>query len=284
MAADPRRNGNTDANRGVNQYVLGGTAAEMYERNMVPAIFEPFARDLLEFANLKAGDKVLDVACGTGIVARLAWAKVSPSGRVVGSDLNSEMLEVARACCRQQAADITWAECNVSDMSFPSNEFDVVLCQHGLQYFPDRRAALNEMHRVSRTDGRLIASVWRPISFNPGHLVFANVLERFVSQEAAATRRAPYKLSDRTEIRELVSGSGFHDVVVSLITRAARFASAEAMVRIMMAGTPLGAAMANTDPSVVQRVIDEVTEGLAQYEDDRGLAIPMQAWVVTAQA
>ena len=194
------------------------------------------------------------------------------------------MLEVARACCRQQAADITWAECNVSDMSFPSNEFDVVLCQHGLQYFPDRRAALNEMHRVSRTDGRLIASVWRPISFNPGHLVFANVLERFVSQEAAATRRAPYKLSDRTEIRELVSGSGFHDVVVSLITRAARFASAEAMVRIMMAGTPLGAAMANTDPSVVQRVIDEVTEGLAQYEDDRGLAIPMQAWVVTAQA
>jgi 2-polyprenyl-3-methyl-5-hydroxy-6-metoxy-1,4-benzoquinol methylase len=79
MAAGPRRNGNTNANRGLNQYALSGTAAEMYDRNMVPAIFEPFARDLLEFANLKAGEKVLDVACGTGIVARLAWPKVSPS-------------------------------------------------------------------------------------------------------------------------------------------------------------------------------------------------------------
>ena len=188
MAADPRRNGNTDANRGPNQYALSGTAAEMYERNMVPAIFEPFARDLLEFANLNAGEKVLDVACGTGIVARLAWPKVCPSGCVVGLDLNSEMLEVARARSRQQAADITWAECNVSDMSFPSSEFDVVLCQHGLQYFPDRSAALNEMHRVSSAGGRLIASVWRPISFNPGHSVFADVLERVVSQEAAATK------------------------------------------------------------------------------------------------
>jgi hypothetical protein len=91
-------------------------------------------------------------------------------------------------------------------------------------------------------------------------------------------------LADRTEIRQLVSGAGFHDVLVSLIARAARFASAEAMVRVMMAGTPLGAAMANTDPAVVQKVIDDVTEGLAQYEDDRGLAVPMQAWVVTAQA
>jgi SAM-dependent methyltransferase len=284
MAADPGRNANTGTNRGLNQYALSGTAAEMYERNMVPAIFEPFARDLLEVANLKAGEKVLDVACGTGIVARLAWPKISPTGSVVGSDLNSDMLDVARERSRQQAADIAWTQCNVSAMSFSPGEFDVVLCQHGLQYFPDRPAALNEMHRVSSAGGRLIASVWRPISFNPAHSVFADVLERLVSPEAAATRRAPYKLSDRTEIRALVSGSGFHDVVVSLTTRAARFVSAEAMVHIMMAGTPLGAAMADTDPGVVQRVIDEVTGGLTQYEDDRGLAIPMQAWVITARA
>jgi SAM-dependent methyltransferase len=172
----------------------------------------------------------------------------------------------------------------VSDLTFPADEFDVVLCQHGLQYFPDRHAALGEIHRVLNAGGRLIASVWRPISFNPAHRVFADVLERLVSPEAAATRRAPYQLADRTEIRQLVSGAGFHDVLVSLIARAARFASAEAMVRVMMAGTPLGAAMANTDPAVVQKVIDDVTEGLAQYEDDRGLAVPMQAWVVTAQA
>src|SRR5215510_211087 len=107
MPADQRRDGDTDADCGLSQYALSGTAAEMYERNMVPAIFEPFAHDLLEFANLKAGEKVLDVACGTGIVARLAWPQVIPSGHVVGLDVNSEMLEVARSRSRQQAADIT---------------------------------------------------------------------------------------------------------------------------------------------------------------------------------
>src|SRR5262245_32733626 len=216
MPADQRRNGDTDADRGLSQYALSGTAAEMYERNMVPAIFEPFAHDLLEFAHLRVGEKVLDVACGTGIVARLAWPNVIPSGRVVGLDVNPEMLEIARARSRQQAADITWTQGNVSDMSFPSNDSDLVLCQHGLQYFPERSAALNETHRVLSAGGRLIASVWRPISFNPGHSVFADVLERWVSHEAAATRRAPFKLSDRSELCQLMSATGFHDVIISL--------------------------------------------------------------------
>lgn len=254
--------------RSMNQYALSGSAAEMYERNMVSAIFEPFASDLLEFANLKTGERVLDVACGTGIVARLSWPKVIPSGRVVGLDVNSQMLEVARVASREEAADITWFEGNVSEMPFPSGEFDVVLCQHGLQYFPDRSAALDQMHRVLSTGGRLVASVWRPISFNAGHSVFADMLERFVSQEAAATRRAPFKLSDRAEFRRLVSNSGFHNVTVSLTTRVARFASAKAMIQIMIAGTPLGTTMTNADPIVLQTVIERVTEGLLQYEDD----------------
>ena len=120
MPADRARNVSTDTSRGLNQYALGGTAAEMYERNMVPAIFEPFAHDLMEFANLKTGEKILDVACGTGVVARLAWPKVRPSGRVVGLDVNSQMLDVARAASQQQAAEIAWVEGNVTEMPFPS--------------------------------------------------------------------------------------------------------------------------------------------------------------------
>jgi ubiquinone/menaquinone biosynthesis C-methylase UbiE len=268
---------------GENSYTLRGSAAEMYERNMVPAIFEPFARDLLEFANLKKGESVLDVACGTGIVARLAWPKVAPTGRVIGLDVNAGMLEVARFASRQEGLDINWAEGNVSEMPFDAGEFDVVLCQYGLQYFSDRSAALNEMRRVLKGRGRLVLNVLRSIRFNAGHLVFADVLQRRVSNEAAETRRAPFKLSDRNEIRTLIADAGFQDVVVSLSTRIARFGSAEAMVRIMIAGTPLGAAMKNNDPAVLQTVIDEVTAGLAEYVDDRGVAIPMQGWIVTAR-
>jgi len=216
-----------------NQYSLTGSAPEMYERNMVPAIFAPFAKGLLAFANILADEHVLDVACGTGIVARLAWPQVAPSGRVVGVDVN---------------------------------------------------AALTEMHRMLRASGRLVLSVWRPIQYNPSHAVFANVLERHVSAAAGATRRAPFTLSNRDEIRALVAGAGFHEIVVRLDARVARFPAAEAMIRIMMAGTPLATAMAEADPAVLQTVIAKVTEGVAAYEDDQGLALPMQAWVVTAKA
>jgi len=270
--------------RDAQAYSLSGSAAEMYERNMVPAIFEPFARDLLEFADLKKGENILDVACGTGIVARLAWPKVVPTGRVVGLDANPGMLEVARIAARQSAADIEWVEGSVSEMPLHAGGFDVVLCQHGLQYFADKPNAAREMRRVLGDRGRLILNVWRPISFNTGHSVFADVLQRRVSEEAAATRRAPFIFSDRNQLRTLVADAGFHDVVVSLTTRVARFVSAEAMVRTMIAGTPLGAAMNSEDPKLLHTVINEVTTGLSEYVDDQGLAIPMQGWIVTARA
>jgi hypothetical protein len=129
-----------------------------------------------------------------------------------------------------------------------------------------------------------VLSVLRPVEYNPGHAVFADVLERHVSPAAAATRRAPFTLSDRDEIRTLVAGADFRDVVVQLDVRVVRFTSAEAMVRIMMAGTPLATAMTESDPVVLKTVMAEVTTGLAAYDDDQGLALPMQAWVVTAKA
>jgi SAM-dependent methyltransferase len=262
-------------------YSLSGSAAERYERNMVGAIFAPFAGGLLEQATLCEGEQVLDAACGTGIVARLAWSQVAPSGRVLGLDVNHAMLEVARRI--GDAERIEWREADAAAMPFAEGSFDVALCHHGLQYFQDRRSALAEMRRVLRPTGRLALSVWRPVAFNPGHAVFADVLERRVGAEAAATRRAPFKLCDRGEIRALLTGAGFRDVAVRLDARVARFPSAEAMIRIMMEGTPLGAAMGKADSSLLQSVIAETTQGLSEYEDDHGLALPMQAWVVTAK-
>lgn len=264
-------------------YSLTGSTAEMYEQNLVPAIFSPFAKGLVESAQLQSGEQVLDVGCGTGIVARLAWPHVAPSGRVVGLDVNAAMLDVARRAGEREQLPIEWQQGDVASPPFDDKAFDVVLCQHGLQYFPERHVALVEMHRLLRSSGRLVLSVWRPIAYNPSHAVFAEVLERHVSAAAGATRRAPFALSSRDEIRALVTGAGFHDVVIQLDVRVARFASAEAMVRIMLTGTPLAMTMAEADPGVLRTVIAEITAGLVEYEDDHGLALPMQAWVVTAQ-
>jgi ubiquinone/menaquinone biosynthesis C-methylase UbiE len=265
-------------------YFLTGSVAEMYEQNMVPASFARFAKGIMEFAQLRAGEHVLDVACGTGIVARLAWPQVAPSGRVVGLDFNAPMLDVARRAAEKDGMSIEWREADAAAVPFVDATFDVVLCQLGLQYFAERHAALMEMHRMLRSSGRLVLSVFRPVACNPSHAVFSDVLERHVGAAAAATRRAPFILSDRDEIRALLVGAGFHNVVVQLDVRVARYPSAEGMVRIMMAGTPLAVAMAEADPTILPTVIAEVTMGLAAYEDDQGLALPMQMWMVTATA
>jgi SAM-dependent methyltransferase len=152
-----------------------------------------------DFVQLFSGRFSVTFLRGAADVARLAWPKVAPGGHVVGLDVSPGMLEVARSVSRRRATDITWAEGNASKMPFDAGEFDVVLCQHGLQYFSDRPAALSEMRRVLGDPGRLVLNVWRPISFNAGHSVFADVLQRRVSEEAASTRRAPFKLSDREQ-------------------------------------------------------------------------------------
>jgi ubiquinone/menaquinone biosynthesis C-methylase UbiE len=237
----------------LSNYTLTGSAAERYERNMVPAIFRPFADDLIERAALREGERVLDVACGTGIVSRLAWAVVAPSGAVTGLDLNPKMLEVAHQVAREEDIPVEWREGDAANMPFRDGQFDAVICEHGIQYFSNRNGALAEMRRVLKNRGRLIASLWRSIEFNPGHRIIAEVLERNVNNEAAATRRAPFTLSQSEEIRQLFANAGFAEIVISLSTRITRFPSAEAMIRIMLAGTPLGAAMVTRIPKSFRR-------------------------------
>ena len=146
----------------------GGSAAEIYERHMVPAIFGPWAEDLVALATPKPGERVLDVACGTGVVTRLVAQCVGPSGNVVGFDLNPGMLTVARGVPLPSGARVEWREGNVSAMPFPDATFDLALCQQGLQFFPDRPGALREVRRVLVSGGRLALSVWRPMQYSPG--------------------------------------------------------------------------------------------------------------------
>ena len=136
---------------------LEGNAAELYQRYLVPGITAKWAEDLVRRAQLREGDKVLDVACGTGVVARLAAKKVTP-GHVTGLDLNAGMLAVARNVFNQ-GGPVNWVEGSALDLPFPSGHFDVILCQLGLQFFPDQSRALFEMRRVVRERGRVALSV-----------------------------------------------------------------------------------------------------------------------------
>jgi ubiquinone/menaquinone biosynthesis C-methylase UbiE len=156
---------------------LSGSGPEAYERYLVGPILTPCTPGLLQAAALVAGDRVLDIACGTGAVARLTAQRVGLTGRVMGVDLNPGMLAMARQLARQGlAANIEWRESDAAVLPVPDAHFDVVLCQQGLQFFPDKPGALREIHRVLVPGGRFACSVLRDIRYNPFQQAVADAL------------------------------------------------------------------------------------------------------------
>lgn len=213
------------------------TPAEAYEQFLVPAIFQPWAHAVLSAHPPRPGSCVLDVACGTGIGARLAAPIVGRSGRIAGLDSDEAALSVARASGRSvEGPPIDWHLASALKMPFGDRQFDYLLCLEGIQFFPDRSAALREMRRVLRPGGSLVASVWGPIEDNAPYHALAEGLRRFVAPDAA--RLPAFALTDGETIRGLMLDAGFDDVTVSRERLMFSAPSADAFVDWVAAGAP----------------------------------------------
>lgn len=184
---------------------------ENYQRYFVPAIGAPVAEDLIEVAGLRSGERVLDVACGTGVVTRLAADRVGPSGTVAGLDVNPGMLAVARAST-PSGISINWYEASAEAMPLPDDSFDVVLCQMGLQFMPNKPAALREMRRVLDRGGRIYVNVPGPKPSLFG--IMTEALARHIGAQAAAFGDLVFSLHDIADMTKLLRDAGFRDVDV----------------------------------------------------------------------
>ena len=216
---------------------LAGTAPEIYAEHLVPAVFAPWAPVLLDAAAVGSGHTVLDVACGTGVVAVAAAERVGLSGAVTGVDINPGMIAIAA-----RTDGVRWAQADAARLPFPGGGFDRVLCQAGLQFVPDRLGALREMRRVLRPGGRVALLVWRALHHSPGFAVLADALQAVVGPDAAAVMRAPFVFGDDPRpLVTLLDSAGFDDVDVQARAGTVRFASVEAFVRCQRAASPLAA-------------------------------------------
>lgn len=266
------------------RWQLAGNAPEIYEQHLVPAIFGPWAPIIVELGRLQPGERVLDVACGTGVVARVAAKHVGSRGKVVGLDINPAMLAVARSLPPAPGAVVEWREASADAMPFQDAAFDAVFCQLGLQYFPDRPATLREMRRVLVGRGRLALMVWRPIQFSPGFAILADALEHHVSTEAAGVMRAPFSLGDAGSLRVLIEGGDFHNVSIRPATGTVQFPSPEDFVRQQVAGSPLAGHMAKVDEKARTALLNDVKKALQPYTTAGGLKFPIEAHLAVAQA
>ncbi|WP_255169267.1 class I SAM-dependent methyltransferase [Natrononativus amylolyticus] len=270
----------SDQARQLSGWQLEENAAEAYERYFVPAIFAPWAERLVEAAGPREGDRVLDVACGTGVVARSTVSRVGEGGSVVGLDVNEGMLAVAEKTAADVRPPIEWRRGDATDLPFSEGSFDVVCCQQALQFFDDPAAALEEMRRVLVPGGRLALSVWRPLEYNPGYVVLVEALERHVGDEAGAMMRSPFPEWGIADLREIVSEAGFDAGTITVQVGSVRYPSIEEFVRREVASSPLAAQLA--DEAVREPLVREVEGALEEYADDEGVVSPMESYVVTA--
>jgi ubiquinone/menaquinone biosynthesis C-methylase UbiE len=266
------------------QWHVPGGAAEVYEKELVPAIFGPWAQLVVDLAQPQRGDRVLDVACGTGIIARTVAGRVGPTGAVVGVDLNPGMLKVARTVWSSgsHSAPVEWQEASADKLPFSNASSEVVYCQLGLQFFADRPAALREMHRVLAPGGRLAVMVWRGIDQSPGFAVLADALERHVGQAAAAIMRAPFGLSDADQLDQLVRNAGFQDVAIQQRVGTVRFASPERLVLSYVAGSPLAGVVSQASDAARNALITDAMTALGKYTGSTELAFPIAAHLLSA--
>ncbi len=261
---------------------LEGGEAELYERHLASAVTSLWASDLVERVEVRAGERVLDVACGTGVVARAAADRVGPDGHVTGLDINPAMLAVARS----ESSGADFVQGSAGALPFDDASFDVVTCQLGLQFFPDRAKAVAQMRRVLVGGGRLGLSVYGPIEHNPGTLALAQALDHHLGTGASQTKRAEHALSYSALVERLVTGAGFRDVTVTTETKLVRFPSTPAWVQVQLTATPLASLLADAlaRRGMTEKITAAVEESLRPYEADGGLVFPQEAHILLARA
>jgi ubiquinone/menaquinone biosynthesis C-methylase UbiE len=253
------------------------SAAEIYEEFFVPALFAQWAPRVCDEAQLAPRQKVLDVACGTGVLSREAAVRVGSGGVVTGLDRNEGMLAVAR----RKAPGINWRLGRAEALPFGDESFDVVASQFGLMIFEDRAAALWEMWRVLRRDGVLAVAVWDKIERSPGYAAMAALLERLFGDSIANELRALFLLGDGDQLRSQFAKAGVAGTRISTHVGAARFPSIESWVRTEIKGWTLADLI---DHAQYELLLSEAETALQPYTTADGtVTFAAPAHIVTAR-
>lgn len=256
----------------------GSKPPQNYERFFVPTIGEPVAKDLVRKADFQPGERVLDVACGTGIVARMALQKVGDDGSVTGLDINPGMIAVARSITEDMP--IEWHEASAEDMPFPDESFDVVTCQMGLQFMENKTAALKEIYRVLVTGGRLLLNVPGPAG-EPFE-IFAESMGKNISPEAKGFVNHVFVLNDTDEIQQLISDAGFRDVDVQANKKMLSLPAPKAFLWQYVQSTPLAGVLAEVDDETKDTLETEIVDQWQQFVDDGAFMYKQRLVTVSA--
>ncbi len=258
--------------------------AEAYEHFIAQTIFVPWTVDILRRASPQRGSRVLDLACGTGIVARQVAPLLGPDGKLTGLDISPGMLDVARRVMPAGEPTVEWQEGSGTQMPFPDASFDLVLCQQGLQFFPDHQAGMNEIHRVLAPEGRAVVAVWRDM----GEMPFMQAVNSVVADHLGDAFAAPFALGDESRLGTLATAAGFNRVEVQRAELSIRIRDYDSVVPMMLHGAaavlPQFAALSPEDRQVIiERMNAELKDAIQPLIDGDELVYDSAVNVLKAE-
>jgi ubiquinone/menaquinone biosynthesis C-methylase UbiE len=262
--------------------VFSGSLPAIYERYLVPLLFEPYAEHLAQrLADLSHGN-LLEIAAGTGVVTRALARSLSPAVEIVATDLNQPMLDLAALML--QGRRVSWQQADAVALPFADHEFDVVVSQFGVMFFPDKIAAFAEARRVLKIDGRFLFSVWDRIDENEfSHIVSEAVAARFPQDPPRFMARTPYAYNNAAAIEAALASAGFRDIEVETVERMSRAPSPHAAALGLCQGSPLRTEIEARDAAGLDAATDAAAAALAQRFGTGAIAGRMRALVIAAR-
>ena len=266
-----------------NDSIFAGSIPELYDRHLGPVIFEPYATDLVRRLPKLGDGAILEIAAGTGIVTQKLAAELPMAVRIVATDLNQPMLD--HAASKSGMARVTFRQADALALPFAAAEFDVVVCQFGVMFFPDRVAAYREALRVLKPGGQFILNVWDALSLNPLAEVASNaVAAQFPQNPPQFLARVPHAYHDDAVIRSDLAAAGFTNIAIDTVALTCRAASHGEPAIGFCQGSPMRNEIEARDPNGLPAATDAAADALAARFGTGAIEAPMQAKVVTASA
>jgi ubiquinone/menaquinone biosynthesis C-methylase UbiE len=259
-----------------------GSIPENYDRYLGPALFEPYAADIVERLRVSEGASVLELACGTGIVTRRLRDRLPHGVRLVATDLNEAMIAYAAGKFGPEEA-VEWKQADATDLPFPDESFEAVVCQFGLMFVPDKERAVREAYRVLKPGGLLLFSVWDAIEQNDLAHVAHTTIAKFFEHDPPNFYEVPFCLHDPVAINSLLSAAGFREVKLSTLALPCVSPSAADAAKGLIEGNPVIIAINERAPSDVSKIISAVAEAVAARCGDVPVQARMRALIYTAR-
>lgn len=259
-----------------------GSIPEIYDRYLGPLLFEPFAADIAGRVARRRPQKVLEIAAGTGIVSRALLDALPRETALTFSDLNAPMLDFARQKIGTHEREFEWRQADAQKLPFSGESFDMVVCQFGVMFFPDKRQALGEFYRVLEKGGSLVFSVWDSIDRNPVQSIAHSTIATFFTADPPDFYQIPCGMGDLERVRRLTREAGFEEIVIEPVSLTGSSESAQNAAVGLVKGNPVINAIRERGTADVDEIILTVARVLEARFGALSLQVPLRAHVVTA--